>query len=141
MSQAAKLPRTGGSLQNNRISVNKTAPGSEAARDKWLLPKTSQNSGKSSAPGSEAARDKWLLPKASQVSGKNAPGSEAAWDKWLFFPKHIFCKQNLPQAAKLPRTSGFFQKQVKFLEKNLPQAANLPGISGSSPPPPNNVSL
>ena len=36
----------------------------------------------------------------------------------------------LPQAAKLPRKSCFFNKKVDFLEKVLPQAANLPRASG-----------
>ena len=66
-----------------------------------------------------------------------------------------FLAKVLPQAAKLPRTSGFFKtksklsgnssasgseaardkwflqkKQINFLAKVLPQAAKLPGASG-----------
>ena len=43
--------------------------------------------------------------------------------------KTIFWEKVLPQAAKLPGTSGFFKK-VNFLPKVLPQAAKLPGTSG-----------
>ena len=83
----------------------------------------------------------------------SAPGSEAVGDKWLLPQKVKFLEKNLPQAAKLPGTSGSFQishnsgksfapgseaawdklllpKKVKFLEKVLPQAAKLPGTSG-----------
>ena len=36
----------------------------------------------------------------------------------------------MPQAAKLPGTSGFFPKKADFGEQVLPQAAKLPGTSG-----------
>ena len=82
----------------------------------------------SSAPGSEAARDKWLLPKKVEVLEKvlpqaaKLPGTSGfckkadflvARDKWLLQKKTISIK-NLPQAAKLPGTSGFFKKKSKF---------------------------
>ena len=84
---------------------NSSAPGSEAARDKWLVQKKSDvlekvlpqaaklpgTSGlfkkkvgflrKSSAPGSEDARDKWLVQKIGFLRKSSAPGSEAARDK------------------------------------------------------------
>ena len=59
---------------------------------------------------------------------RSAPGSEAARDKWPL-QKNDFMEKNLPHAAKLPRTSGFFKKN-NFLTKVLPQAAKLPGTSG-----------
>ena len=45
------------------------------------------------------------------------------------FLKVRFLRKVLPQAAKLPKASGFFKK-IDFLEKVLPQAAKLPGTSG-----------
>ena len=60
----------------------------------------------------------------------SAPGSEAARDKWLLQKKMIFEKNNLPQAAKLPGTSGLFKKSRSSEKKVLPQAAKLPGTSG-----------
>ena len=47
-----------------------------------------------------------------------------------FFKKVDFLEKVLPQAAKLPGTSGFFKRKVNFLPKVLPQAAKLPGTSG-----------
>ena len=61
--QAAKLPRTSGFFNNKIDFLEKKLP--QAAK----LPRTSgffkksKFSGKSSAPGSEAARDKWVLRK------------------------------------------------------------------------------
>ena len=53
------------------------------------------------------------------------PGSEEVASS----KKINFLQKALPQAAKLPGTSGFFKK-VDFLRKVLPQAAKLPGTSG-----------
>ena len=39
-------------------------------------------------------------------------------------------RKNLPQAAKLPGTSGLCKKNVGILRKVLPQVAKLPGASG-----------
>ena len=50
-----------------------SAPGSEAARDKWFVQQKVQTSRKSSAPGSEAARDKWLVQQKSDSWEKNLP--------------------------------------------------------------------
>ena len=67
----------------------------------------------------------------SQISGKgSAPGSEAAWDKWLFPYKVKVMEKVLPQAAKLPGTSGLFKINPSFEKEVLPQAAKLPGTSG-----------
>ena len=85
---------------------------------------------KKSAPGSEAAGDKWLLRKKNDLLAKSsAPGSEAARDKWLL-QKNDFWKKVLPQAAKLPRTSGLLKKMISEKKKQLPQATKLPGTSG-----------
>ena len=67
-------------------------------------------SGNKSAPDSEAARDKWLLQKKSFSAKSSAPGSEVARDKWLLIEKVDFLEKVLPQAAKLPGTSGVFKK-------------------------------
>ena len=59
-----------------------SAPGSEAAWDKWFLLKKSEVTGKT-APGSEAAPDKWFVQKkVGFLRTSSAPGSEAAPDKW-----------------------------------------------------------
>ena len=47
-----------------------------------------------------------------------------------FFKKVEFLAKVLPRAAKLPKTSDFFTNKVDFLAKVLPQAAKLPGPSG-----------
>ena len=141
-------------VQKNHVLRTRFAPGSEAAQDKWFVQKKCHILRNSSAPGSEAAWDKLFLPKKNQISGtSSAPGSEAARDRWLFpykvnimekfSPRQRSCPGQvasskkidflvkvLPQAAKLPRTSGFFKKSVDFLAKVLPQAAKLPGTSG-----------
>ena len=41
----------------------------------------------------------------------SAPGSEAARDKWPLQKKLNFLPKVLPQAAKLPGTSGLFKKK------------------------------
>ena len=76
---------------------------------------------KSSAPGSEAAQDKWLLQKkVGFLRTSSAPGYEAALDKRLLQKRIDFLVRVLPQAAKLPGTSGSFkdkwlvQKQSDF---------------------------
>ena len=48
----------------------------------------------------------------------SAPGSEAAWDKWFVQKKTYFGEKVLPQAAKLPVTSGLFKKKVHILRKS-----------------------
>ena len=87
-------------------------------------------SGKSSVPGSEAARDTWLLQKKQFSANSSVQGSEAAREKLLLIKKIDFLEKVLPQAAKLPGTSGFFKTQINFLPEVLPQAAKLPGTSG-----------
>ena len=64
------------------------------------------------------------------MRNSSAPGSEAARDKWLLQKKYFFEKTVLPQAAKLPGTSGFFKTKSFFEKKVLPQATELPGTSG-----------
>ena len=133
--QAAKLPGTSGLFKNNHVLRKKfcprqrSCPGHVACLKKVIFKR-------SPAPGSEAARDKWLiqkkhflrkvLPQAAQLPGtrglfknkknmflrkSSAPGSEAARDKSLL-QKHVdFLAKVLPQAAKLPVASGFFKKK------------------------------
>ena len=82
--QAASLPGTSGFFKKSQFLRKSSAPGSEAARDKWLVQKKNQFLRKSSAPGSEAAWDKWLLQKEVGFLEKSSgPSSEAAQDKWL----------------------------------------------------------
>ena len=50
----------------------------------------------------------------------SAPGSEAARDKWLLKKKVDFLEEVLSQAAKLPRTSGFFKKKSYFAKRPAP---------------------
>ena len=121
--QAAKLPGTSGLLKKmsflekqfcprqrsclGHVACSKkshglrksSAPGSEAAREKWFVQKNDILR-KSSAPGSEAARDKWLVEKTTHfLRTKSAPGSEAAQDKWLVQKNARFLRKKvLPQA-------------------------------------------
>ena len=89
--QAAKLPGTSGVFPQNELS------------------------GKSSAPGSEAAWDKWFLLKKNEFLEKNfprqrsCPGQVACSKKRLISEKTV-----LPQAAKLPGPSGLFEKKSDF---------------------------
>ena len=82
----------------------------------------------SSAPGSEAARDKWLLKKKSIFRKTVMPQAAKLPRTSGFFKKNSFLQKVLPQATKLPRTSGFFKK-ISFLQKVLPLAVKLPGTS------------
>ena len=89
--QAAKLPGTSGFFKKSQFSAQSSAPGSEAAQDKWLLPQKVGLLRKHSAPGSEAARDKWLLQKkVGFLEQSSATGSEAAWDTWRVQNKSVF---------------------------------------------------
>ena len=121
---------------NKPVLRNNSAPSSEAARDKrfvhknscleTFLPQAAKLPGTSglfikkiirffrnnSAPGSGAARDKRLVQNNRPLFEKSsAAGSEAAWDKWLVRKKNRFLRKVLPQAAKLPGTSGLFKKK------------------------------
>ena len=77
---------------------------------------------KSSAPGSEAARDKWFVQKKNRFLRKNfcprqrsCPGQVVCSEK-----SQIFDKTNLPQAAKLPKTSGLFKKKHILRKSSAP---------------------
>ena len=65
-----------------------------------------------------------IPPKKILPQAAKLPGTSGFFKKVNLLPKV------LPQAAKLPRTSGFFKKTVNFLPKVLPRAAKLPGTSG-----------
>ena len=112
--QAAKLPGTSGFYKKKSIFCQKFCPRQRSCPGQVASSKGSQVSAKSSAPGSEAAQDKWLVQKKTHfLRTSSAPGSEAAQDKWR--PKKIaLLEKVLPQAAKLPGTSGFFQKKLIF---------------------------
>ena len=82
--QAAKLPGTSGLFKKNHILRNSSAPGSEAARDKWLVPKKKSHFENKVLP--QAAKlpgTSGLLKKCHALRKGSAPGSEAARDKWL----------------------------------------------------------
>ena len=82
--QAAKLPRTSGFFKTNRISGEKSAPGSEAAQDKWFLRKKKSFSGKRFCPRQRSCPGQVASSKKKTISGRSsAPGSAAAPDKWL----------------------------------------------------------
>ena len=108
----------------------------------------------SSAPGSEAARDKWFVQKSQIFENKFCPRQRSCAGQVVSSKKVKLLEKVLPQAAKLPRTSGFFKKsrlsgkcsapgseaawdkwflhkKNHFLPKVLPQAAKLPRTSGS----------
>ena len=106
LSQAAKLPGTSDFFKKKQKNEKKFCPRQQ------------------SCPGQVVSS------KINRISGKgSAPGSEAAWDKWLL-QKNEFLEKVLHQAAKLPRTSDFFKKNIDFLEEVLHQAAKLPATSG-----------
>ena len=88
---------------------------------------------KSSAPGSEAARDKWLVIKKRLILKNSfAPSSEVARDKWLLQTKVGFLTKVLPEAAKLPRTRGAVaRKRTTAAAKG---AERLFGGAGAEPP-------
>ena len=148
--QAAKLPRTSGLFKKGRILRKRSAPGSEAARDKWLVQKKSYFEKEfcprqRSCPGQVASSTKKnsflpkVLPQAAKLSGtsgffkkksvsakSSAPGSEAARDKWLLQKEVSFLPKVLPQAAKLPRTSGFFKKHQFSAKSSAPGSEAAP---------------
>ena len=132
MPQATKLPGTSGFFRKSRFSGKSSAPGSEAAWDKWLVQKKVRFLRKKFCPRQRSCPGQVACSKKVEFLRKSsAPGSAAAPDKWLVQKKVRFLRKNLPQAAKLPGTSGLFKRKVCFLRKALPQAAKLPGTSGS----------
>ena len=81
--QTAKLPGTSG-LFKKTISEKKFCPRQRSCPGQVACSKKVRFLRKSSAPGSEAARDKWLVQQHVRFLRKSsAPGSEAARDKWL----------------------------------------------------------
>ena len=89
--QAAKLPRTSGFFKQK-----------------------SQFSAKSSVPGSEAARDKWLLKKKVDLLEEVLPQAAKLPRKSCLLKKTQKMRTALPQAAKLPGTSGVLTKKFDF---------------------------
>ena len=136
-----------------RILRTSSAPGSEAARDKWLVPK-SRNFEKTFYPRQRSCRGQVVSSKKSMIfekkfcprqrrcpgqvacSQKNrflrrspAAGSEAARDKLPVQKKFRFLRKRSTPGSEAAGTPGFCSKSP-FLEKVLPQAAKLPGTSG-----------
>ena len=103
--QAAKLPGTSGFFKKKQLSAESSAPGSEAARDKWLLIKNTNFLKKVLAQAAKLPGTNGFFKKINFLP-KVLP-QEAAWDKWLLQKKHTVLPKVLPQAAKLPGTSGF----------------------------------
>ena len=141
--QTAKLPGTSGFFKNKSIFWKKfcprqrSCPGQVASSKKsiyWqkFCPRQRSCLGqvarskevgflrRSPAPGSEAAGDKWLVPKKVSflIKKQTAPGSEAAREEWRVQKK--INEKVLPQASKLPRTSGLFKKN-HFLRQTTAQ--------------------
>ena len=91
---------------------------------------------KKSAPGSETARDKWFVKKKKREKNgfwkkfcprkRSCPGQVASSKKINCLPKV------LPQAAKLPGTSGFSRKKLIFWKKFCPRQRSCPGQAASS---------
>ena len=132
-------------------------PTSCSARRSPRIPESPFSRKKGSAPGSEAAWDKWLLQNKSQILRKkfcprqrSCPGQVACskksfWEK-KFCPRQRSCpgqvtssKQTsefrekvLPQAAKLPGTSGVFKKSLQFEKKFCLRQRSCPGQVDSS---------
>ena len=92
--------------------------------DKWLLQNKRLFSGKSSAPGSEAAWDKWLLQKKSYAEKKVLPQAAKLPEASGLFKRLIFFRRVLPQAAKLPGTNGWFKKVI-FLRKSSARGSEV----------------
>ena len=70
----------------------------------------------SSAPGSEAARDKWLVQDKKSFLEKKvlSPAAKLPGTSGLFKKKYQLQEKNLPQAAKLPGTSGLSENKSDF---------------------------
>ena len=112
--------------------LGSSAPGSEAAWDKWLLQKTSTFWNKNLLQAAKLPRKRGCFKKESRFSGKSsAPGSEAARDKWLLQKQRlIFWKQICPRQQSWPGQVVSSKKSI-FWKKVLPLAAQLPQTSGS----------
>ena len=138
--------------KNSYFLRTNSAPGSEAARDKWLvqkihhffrkkqlpeaakLPGTSglfkkrSDSEKKFCPRQRSCPGQVACSKNNQFSAKSsAPGSEAARNKLPLTKNRFYGKKVLPQAAKLPGTSGFFKKKSIFCKKFCPRQRSCPG--------------
>ena len=66
------------------------------------------------------------IPESPISEKSSAPGSEAVRDKWLVQEKSDFREKVLPQAAKLPGTSGLFKKKSEFSQL-CPRQRSCPG--------------
>ena len=126
--QDSKLPGTSDLFKKtSRFFRTSSAPGSEAARDKWLVQKNKSYFEKKFCPGQRSCPGQVACSRKKHVlRNSSAPGSEAARDKWLVQKKHIWEKV-LPQAAKLPRTSGLYKKESCFEKKFCPGQRSCPG--------------
>ena len=83
--QAAKLPGTSGVFKRKvRLFRKSSAPGSEAARDKWLVQKSAICEKKFCPQAATLPGTSGLFKQKTLISErKSATGSEAARDKWL----------------------------------------------------------
>ena len=88
--QAAKLPGTSGFFKKSPILRKSSAPGSEAARDKWLIQKKNNFLPKVLPQAAKLPGTRGLFKKNHILRKSSAPGSEAARDKLLLQKKVIF---------------------------------------------------
>ena len=119
--QAAQLPGTSGFFKKKMIfwakicPRHRSCPGQVARSRTSGLFKKSQILDKKFCPRQRSCPGQVVSSKKTQFSGKSsAAGSEAARDKLLLIKKVDFLEKVLPQAAKLPGTSGFLLEKYDF---------------------------
>ena len=90
-------------------SIFLTFPTSCSAHRSPRIPERSFLMNKFSPPATKLSGTSGLFKRSPMFEKKFCPSKEAARDKW-FLPKKVNLteKEVLPQAAKLPGTSGFF---------------------------------
>ena len=71
------------SSRKNEFSAESSAPGSEAAQDKWLVQKSLNFEEKLLPQAAKLPGTSGLFKKSHILRKSSAPGSEAARDKWL----------------------------------------------------------
>ena len=82
--------------------------------------KNNRFSGKSSVPGSEAARDKWLLQKKTKFEKtfcprqRSCPGQVVSSKKSIFWKKFCHRQRSCPGQVARSRTSGLFKKKKTY---------------------------
>ena len=101
-------------VQTNLISEKRLCPRQRSCPGQVACSKKVRILSKKTAPDSEAARDKWLVQKSPNFEKQICPRQRSC-------PRHVVCYKKirfretvLPQAAKLPGTSGLLKKRSDF---------------------------